>query len=350
MVEREKLHMRLTVIWWSFLFIAFMCLMLFTASRKAIVIADGSYGRGVPQDGDKSSERERQMELTATQENTGIFLIPLEKGVKAESVVVENCYMDRELHLFIEGAKEEFYENCSVGGDVVSIRSAGWEKQRRGVLLIFHMDDVYEYRTSMDAEMLRIEVCDPHELYRMLVVVDPAGDGGTGDESWEDAAEAQITLGVCRLLHGQLNNENIRVYFTRTEDEGVSAEKKLEFVEALQPDLFLHIGVTFEEDASQYGIRGRYNESYFIPRFGNVEFADIVTRNVTVACGNRAVGLNPAEEDDVLWDVRIPAAGVDLGNLTNEKERGLLYQEGYREKLAQGIAGALREVYTEYYE
>lgn len=336
----KKFHRSLTLVWWIFLFVGSMYLMLVTAERKTIVIAGGSYEQGAVEES-SGSEWEHRLELESTLQGTGVFVIPLDKNTKAEDVVVENCYMDRSLHILLKSAKAGFYEGHAVQGDVAAIRSAGWEEQRRGVLLKFEMDSVYEYRTSMDQDMLRIEVCDPHALYRLLVVVD-AMDGSL--------AQTQIIQEVLQLIPAQLAHDNIRLYFTGTEDEEITAEERLAFVEEVNADLFLTVGVAEREDAGQYGICGWYNESYFIPQFGNVEFADIVTRNVTIASGNRAIGLKSAEADSILQDMRIPAAGVDLGNLNNEQERVLLVQESYREKLAQGIAEAIREVYTNYYE
>lgn len=336
----EEFHRRLTLVWWSFLFIGSMYLMLVTAENKTIVIADGSYEQGAVE-GSGVSEWEHRLELESTEEETGVFVVPLDKNTKAEDVVVENSYMDKSLHILLKSVGEGFYEEHAVLGDVAAIRSAGWEEQRRGVLLNFEMDGVYEYRTSMDQDMLRIEICSPHDIYRLLVVVDSM-DGST--------VQTETVRGVLKLLPAQLNHENIRLYFTGTEDKEITAEERLAFVEEADADLFLTVGAAVREDTGQYGICGWYNESYFIPQFGNVEFADIVTRNVTIASGNRAIGLESAGEDSILQSIRIPAAGVDLGNLNNEQERVLLTQDSYREKLAQGIAEAIREVYTNYYE
>lgn len=357
MAEKEKLHMCLTAVWWGVLFAAAMGLMLVTANRKTIVIADGSYEQGSAGTAAEEAAHVKEIELLGTEEGTGVFLIPLEKNTKAENVVVENSYMKSELHIFIRKAGEEFYEEHSVQGDVAAIRRADREKRGNGVYLNLHMDAVYEYRTSMDGEYLRIEACDPHEMYRLLVVVD-ALESGTGKsepgqdgpEAARDALRAELTRSVCRLLPGQLNHEAIRLYFTDVEDTSYSVEERVAFADAVQADLFLCVGVADDEDSTQYGICGWYNEDYFIPEFGNVEFADIVTRNVTVACGNRAIGLKSAAGDSILQKLSIPAAGVELGNLNNEKESALLFQESYREKLAQGIAEAIREVYTKYYE
>ncbi|MDE7251832.1 MAG: N-acetylmuramoyl-L-alanine amidase [Acetatifactor sp.] len=353
MTDNEKFHIRLSVIWWSALFVMLMWLMFVTANNKTIVIADGTYGEGAVQEGG-SMGRAQKLGLESAGEANGIFLIPLEENTKPESVVVENRYMDKELRILIKGAHEDFYGGHTVQGDITSIQRAYWERQRNGVLLRIQMNAIYEYRTSMDGNILRVEVCDPHEIYRMLVVIDPAGGGpisaNPGVADYRNQIAAGIMLEVGKRLPEQLDNSNIRLYFTRTADEDISPERRAALVEDVGADLFLYIDTAADEDTSQYGIRGYYNESYFIPGFGNVELADLVTRKVTLACGNRAIGLEPAGEESVLQNIRVPAAGIELGYMTNEQESALLSQSDYQERLAAGIAEALREVYTNYYE
>ena len=57
-------------------------------------------------------------------------------------------------------------------------------------------------------------------------------------------------------------------------------------------------------------------------------------------------GTFPGTEEDVLWEIAIPSARISLGYVTNAAERQLLIQEDYQKKLAQGIAEAINEVYT----
>lgn len=124
-------------------------------------------------------------------------------------------------------------------------------------------------------------------------------------------------------------------------------EARRQFADWVGADLYLEIGLSSDpEDASVYGISGEYNDEYYIPEFGNLQWADCVTRQVTVAASNRAVGLFPATEEDVLWEIAIPSARISLGYVTNAAERQLLIQEDYQKKLAQGIAEAINEVYT----
>lgn len=338
----DRLHMCLTGIWWGILFAAFMWLMVTAASQKTIVIAEGSYDREGAVTAQDGTAGMNSIRLENTGEGTGRFLIPLAQDTKAENVTVENSYLDREMHIFIKGAKKDFYENCTLQGDVSCIRQAGWESRRGGIFLNLQMDGIYECRTSLDGGYLCMETCDPHEMYELLVVVDSEE---SALEEEKETAEA-----VCDLLPGQLGQEQIRLYFIGSDSERLPAQERAAFVADAGADLYLFVSAASREDPSQYGICGWYNENYFIPEFGNVEFADIVTRNVTIACGNRAIGLKSAPTDSILQEIDIPAAGIELGNLSNEQERELLSRDSYREKLAQGIAEAIREVYTTYYE
>ena len=109
-------------------------------------------------------------------------------------------------------------------------------------------------------------------------------------------------------------------------------------------DLYIRIGAA--ENAAEenvYGIQCYYNDEYFIPGFGNVELADIVTRAVTIASSNRALGLIPADEDSILKEIDIPAVQLSAGYLSNDRERNLLQQEAYLEKVAEGILNAIGE-------
>jgi N-acetylmuramoyl-L-alanine amidase len=161
------------------------------------------------------------------------------------------------------------------------------------------------------------------------------------------AKEKEVALSVARQAAQLMEDRQVKVYLTRTEDTDVTKEARRQFADWVGADLYLEIGLSSDpENTSVYGISGEYNDEYYIPEFGNLQWADCVTRQVTVAASNRAVGLFPATEEDVLWEIAIPSARISLGYVTNAAERQLLIQEDYQKKLAQGIAEAINEVYT----
>lgn len=334
MAEGEKFNWRLTAVWWTILLVGVMYFMLVTATEKTIVIADSSSGEKTA---GENYAVQHKLRLEAAESESGVFTIPLEKNTKAGNVVVENSYLDRELRIFIGGAQEQFYEACAIQGDVKSIMQADCETQRSGVLIRLQMDSVYEFQTSMDGEILRIQSDKPKDLYSMVVVVDPAKDN-------------EVALDVCKRLTEQWDVEEIKLYATCTENHPAADKERKELADAVDADIYIRLDVAEDEDSTLYGIRGHYNEEYFIPHFGNIELADVLTRNITVAAGNRAVGLAVAESDSILYQLEMPAAGVELGYKSNEKESSLMEQASYRQKLSEGVKMAVKEVYTNYYE
>lgn len=347
MAEGEKFNWRLTAVWWIVLFVGAMCLMMITAANKTIVIADSASGEQAS--GAEGIVVTQEISLEETESEAGVFLIPLESDTKAGNVVVENSYLDRELRVFIGGADAQFYTSHSVQGDVSPIVKAVSKAQKSGVLLCLQVDSVYEFQTSMDGDVLKIKANKPKDLYSMVVVVDPE-ECVIPVAAPEGEMQEELTLAVCRLLAEQWNQENVKLYFTRKAERAATDAERVDLVEDTEADIYIGLAVAEDEDASKYGIRGRYNQEYFIPEFGNVELADILTRNVTIAVDNRAIGLWGTEEDSVLNGLQIPAACVELGYTSNAQESELLAQEGYRQKLAAGVAEAVREVYTSYYE
>ena len=271
----------------------------------------------------------------------------METGTKAENVVVENHYMERELWIYVQNGRKSFYREHQLTGDFSLVGNGICEAQNEGVLLRLSMKEILEYHSTLEEGTLKIDFVNPRESYDRIVVLEPVGGGrdrGVADSGCE---EKNIALEVARQTAQLLEGSMVKIYLTRTEDTEVAQEVRRSFADWVDADLYLEIGLSADDaQESTYGIRAEYNDEYYLPDFGNVQWADCVTRQVTVASSNRAIGLFPAEEDDILWQLKIPAARISLGYVTNSSERQLLEQESYQKKLAEGIAEAISEVYT----
>lgn len=345
----KKQNMIITLVMWVLLACGCMTSMLYVASHKTIVIADTIRDETDVPGGMTATHNEEQAELLLRRggaEKNKIH-IPLAKGTKAENVVMENRYMEQELWIYLKEAEEDFYQENEIYGDMSVVQNGYFDANSDGVILKLCMTDVLEYRSTMESDTLVIACYNPKELYEQLVVIDPSGGGSESGSTVERCEEKEITLQVAKQLQKKAEQENIKIYFTRMEDIDVSYQERIEFAEAAGADIYICIGVCEDaEHPEYYGIHSFYNEEYFIPEFGNIQLADVLTRNVTVSASNRAIGLTPADEDSILKHIKIPAAEVCMGYLSNEQERMLLQQEHYQEKLAEGLANAILEVYT----
>lgn len=345
----KKENMIITLVLWVLLSCGCMAAMLYVASNKTIVIADTIRDESGDMAVSVATQASGKTELLLQPETlgNGSIRIPLVKGIKAENVVMENRYMERELWIYLKDVEEEFYMENAIYGDLSPVQSGYCETNSDGVVLKLSMSDVLEYRSTMENDTLVIACHEPNELYEQIVVLNPNGGGSVAGSTAGGYVEKEIALQIAKLLQKKLEQENIKLYFTRLDDVDVSYQERLDLVEAVNADFFISIGVCADvENPEAYGIHGFYNEEYFIPGFGNVQLADVLTRNVTVSASNRAIGLTPAEEDSILRDIKIPAAEICVGYLSNEQEGALLQQTHYQEKLAEGLANAILEVYT----
>ena len=304
---RENLIVTLAL--WILLFGTGMTAMLYLSAHKTIVIADVTQDpEGIVRDTEQDG---KELRLAQIADSPGALEIPLPADVKAENLIMENRYMDRELWIHIQCKDTKFYDNASVSADLSAVLRGRYEEQPDGVLLKFNMDTVKEYHSTMEGNILRVE---------------------------------ELALQIARQVQKDVDLPDVKLYLTRLDDTEVSREERLSLIQAVDADLYLGIGAAQEpSDVNRYGIQCYYNEEFFIPDFGNADLADITTRAVTIAANNRALGLIPADEDSILAQIQIPAAQVSVGFLSNEQERGLLQQEVYQEKLAGGILDAIEE-------
>lgn len=203
---------RLTFAAWMLLFVVSMAGMLFLAANKTIVIAEASQEQDAiplntaPPD---KEVRDSKLLLDKTYGVQGSFNIPLPKGIRAEHVIMENRYMDRELRLFVQGAEEAFYTENAISGDISPILSGQSEVQEDGILLKFSMERVYEYRSTLNGSTLTIEWYRPEELFDFVVVLDPAGSEGQ-----DTAQDAELTLQIARRVQRKFALPDVRLYCT----------------------------------------------------------------------------------------------------------------------------------------
>lgn len=332
--------MLITLAMWIVLCIAAMMSMLRLAAHKTIVITDMPQSQA----GLESTVRaDYALQLRET-DSDGRFVIPLPQNVRAEDVIMENRYMERELWIHIQGENKQFYAQNAVSGDISAIVEGRYEIQPDGVLLKFTMEKIQEYRSTMNDNVLEVAGCRPEEMYPFIVVIDPVGGGRENGLCSYVYREKELALQIAKLVQRDCALSDVKLYFTRTEDVEVSAEERTALAGDVGADLYIRIGAA-ENPAEEgiYGIQSYYNEEFFIPDFGNVDLADIVTKAVTVAASNRALGLIPAEKDSILREINIPAVQLSVGYLSNDKERNLLQQEAYLEKVAEGIINAIDE-------
>ncbi|MBO4896963.1 MAG: N-acetylmuramoyl-L-alanine amidase [Clostridia bacterium] len=186
-----------------------------------------------------------------------------------------------------------------------------------------------------------------------VVVIDP-GHGGSdpgaigrfhGEELWE----SECTLDISLRLQKKLEDNGIKTYMTRTEDEFVGLVERANYANEINSALFtcVHInaaaiegahgsevyyytGPTDEETKEKYGVTSK-------------EYAKYVQDAILKHAGRYDRGTSDGSRFVVMHRTIMPAVLVECAFITNEEEYNLLKTDDFRQKLAEGIAEGVME-------
>lgn len=321
-----------------------MGVMLWFSATKTIVIAE----EAAPEQGSVLPSESEEDRLRFETGGGVKLAISLPEQLKADDIVIENRYMEHEIHIILTGQYGDFYRKNAISGNTEKIKEGFFGEEEGGTRLRLVMDGLYEHQYIFENGVLYLDFLPPKQLYDKILVVDAACGGREDGNIGNGIKEKTLTLKLSELVKEALADSEIRVYCTRTDDSRISLERRLEFADELGADLLVSIRAGADSGSAQvFGIQSFYNADYFIPYLGNVQLADLLERNVVEAAGGKANGLFEASKDDfLLQNAQIPSAAIAVGYLTNREEAAALEREDYQKKLAEGIAKAVGEAFA----
>ena len=329
-----------------------MSIIIYMSKSKVITIEgitrDEVSDVTVAKEADTAAGVKKNLIFELGEADSSYLRIPLPEGCKADDIMIENHYMDKELRVFVPVTEEDFYLNNLISGNREAVEQGTYDHVDGGIALNFRLTGIYECRTILENENLYISFLMPGEMYDRIIVIDPACGGEENGITTEDQREKDITLQIARKLKMKLDESDIKAYYTRMDDVSSADENRVELGNETKADMYIRIEVDEDTDSKVYGITAVYNGDYFIPGFGNIELADSLEREVTISVKGKALGLVKADGDDrVLLGLTVPAATIRVGFLSNSQEAVLLGREEYTDKIAEGIYNAITKIYEE---
>lgn len=340
---RQEL-MRKTTICCICFFVIAMGIIIYLSVHKVVTI------EGVAQDeveGETmASGKSHALTFEEGEADSSYLRIPLPEGCKAGDISIENHYMDQELWIYVPGGNENFYRENALSGDHQMIEQGSFDLAQGGIALNLQLTGIYECRTILENENLYVSFLTPREVYDRIVVIDPAYGGREEGTVRNGLKEKDVTLAVAKALKEKLDTEDIKVYYTRMDNIYEEETDRAMLGNGTKADMYIRIETADSDSSEDYGIRTLYNGTYFIPGFGNIELADTLEKEVTVAVSGKAQGLQEeTESSSVLYQLTIPAATVQVGYLSNAQEAELLSRDDYIRRVAEGIYQAILKVY-----
>lgn len=301
---------------------------------------------------------------------------PLEDNLELS---LEDCYMERSIKLTVNGLSAENigYESITrkneldsfvgkpIATGVEDVNSSflsndyaknmtieydhSIEKETYTATITMELDGVYVYTLYQDDENYYINMQKPKDVYDKIIVVD-AGHGGNDVGTFPtgmEYVEKDMNLSVVLYLKQLLDQENIKVYYTRLTDVKPYLRPRVRLANDLDADLFISVHCNGSDLTQPSGTEVLYNEKSRVRAFGSKKLAQICLDEVTKVMNSRNRGIVSGSEKFIIGHSKVPVALIELAYLTNPDDLDYLKNPDNRKDIAKGIYNGIMRFYQE---
>lgn len=206
-------------------------------------------------------------------------------------------------------------------------------------ILYISLDDIYAQIVYQDNENIYIDLKRPKDVYKKIIVID-AGHGGKDSGTYsrdERNYEKDVNLSIILKLKEILNNEDIKVYYTRTKDETLFLNPRVNFANDVEADLFLSVHCNASESPEPYGSEVLYNELDSSEDFNSKMLAEICFEEIKSLTNRVNRGLVEGSEMVIIGKAKMPVALAEIGFMSNQQDLNFLLDENNQKQIAAAL-------------
>lgn len=215
--------------------------------------------------------------------------------------------------------------------------------------ICFTLDHVYAPVLQQEDGNIYIALKEPASVYDNIVVLD-AGHGGkdpgakTADKS---SYEKSINLKILLELKELLDRENIKVYYTRTGDDTVFLNPRVNLANDVKADLFLSIHCNSSESSIPRGVEVLYKSEGQQGEFTSENLARIALDQLKGITGYVNRGLVTGDEILIIHKSQVPVALIETGFVSNAEELGFLKSKEKEKEIAEAVVQVIKKALGE---
>jgi N-acetylmuramoyl-L-alanine amidase len=214
--------------------------------------------------------------------------------------------------------------------------------------LLLELDSVYAYIIYEDDNNYYIDLRKPSEVYDKIIVID-AGHGGKDAGALSNNKiyyEKDINLAIVLQLKKLLDQENIKVYYTRIADDKVFLRPRVTLANNVDCDFFISIHCNSNEVTSPNGTEILYY-NHMVKGISNQSLAKLFSEEIAKMVSLRCRGVIEKQLDDIfiLEQSKVPAILIEVGYLSNNNDLNYLSESKNIKKIARGIYNSIMKAY-----
>lgn len=214
--------------------------------------------------------------------------------------------------------------------------------------VLIMLDNVYVHLLQEDENYYYIDLKNPRDVYDKILVID-AGHGGKDAGALsknENYYEKDINLDILLYLKEMLDQENIKVYYTRLSDDKVYLRPRVELANAVDCDFFISIHCNASTSSRPNGTEILYYDTEF-KGIKAKDLAQIFSAEIgkVIPITNRGLVQKQDNEIFILKNALVPAVLIEVGYMTNNNDMAYLSKEENRKTAAEGIYNGIMVAY-----
>lgn len=173
------------------------------------------------------------------------------------------------------------------------------------------------------------------------IIID-AGHGGIDPGSMvNNIYEANVNLEIALKLQKVLEQKGYTVLMIRTEDVGVGLQKRVDFGNNNEADVYVSIHQnSLDNDTKTHGIETWYNSK---ADSNSTALAEAIQEEITAATGAKNRGTRDVTSLKLPREIMMPMCLIETGFLSSTTEFENLTSKQYQQKLADGIAAGIEK-------
>lgn len=284
------------------------------------------------------------------------IIIPRPANLKKSMISDEDFYHEGYFVIRLKGDYVSFYNNNKIKHTSANIKNITVALNKNGETEIrVYTSKLQGYRIACDNEAICIDVGDPKQIYKNIVVLDPGHGGSADGAKYFGSKEKDINLKILYTVGKKYFNSDtskLKVYYTRYTDVDISLNDRAAFAKKVGADLFvsLHMNAVVKGAESVRGSEVFYSNKNNSPNSSGLtskKLAEILNTSIYTNLGTNNRGV---KEGNLVVTAKntVPAVLIELGFMSNKEEHDILTNEEFQDKAARTIYETLLEVFEKY--
>lgn len=282
------------------------------------------------------------------------IIMPKPEGLTSTMMSDEDNYFKHNFVIRLQGDYTSVINNSTItntSGTVTGI-SVSLNSNNETEITV-QTSKLQGYQYGMDDTSIYINVGNPKEIYKNIVILDPGHGGGANGAEYFGTKEKDLNYKILYTIGKKYFNQDtskLKVYYTRITDVDMSLSDRAAFASKYGADLFVSLHMNAALTKTAHGTEVYYSSSNNSPNAAGLTskiLADAFAESIPTNLGTLKRG-SRAEKYTVVHKNTVPAVLIELGFLSNESDYALLSDANFQENAARTIYETILQVLNKY--